>query len=370
MAEEEEAGGGGGGASGTGGGDGTSSHNQHFEGVEAKWTILESCIAEQRFEDFVLLTWFDPWFSDDIYDVIELGTTYADALLDSIEIAQPPPTDDPLKEYGGALMILDDGFFVRMGQYTAVTSINVQRLCMAIARGDVNTVRNIVVTLAAEGSRGATLQDVLSNEMGVIQMLTHEYSTNTSEISAKNTETVCGKPLQFALCYENEEILSILYAAGADHDFDVEVESLESLNEDNPSVCTPLWMEAPPLHAPGPHERRVHREIFKSVGHVVQSEFVKRSWLAYSMDDIPKPTVPLSTDDELIKTPRRFRERARTFMLVLARLHIHLPPNVKTTLLEHLYAMDVFGIVNTQDVHLAATQRDRARRGGGRDVVA
>ena len=349
-------------------GDGASG-NQHFEGVEAKHTILESCIAEQRFEDFVLLAWFDPWFSDDIYDVIE-PTTYADALLDSIE-QPPPPTDDPLKEYGGALVILDDGFFVRMGQYNAVTSINVQRLCMAIAKGDVNTVRNIVVTLAAKGSRGGdTLQDVLSNEMGVIQMLTHEYWTNTSEISAKNTETVCGKPLQFALCYENEEILSILYAAGADHDFDVEVESLESLNEDNPSVCTPLWMEAPPLHAPGPHERRVHREIFKSVGHVVQSEFVKRSWLAYSTDGIPKPTVPLSTDDELIKTPRRFRERARTCMLVLAKLHIHRPPKGRTTWLEHLYAMDVFGIVNTQDVHLAATQRDRARRGGGRDVVA
>ncbi|XRB23790.1 hypothetical protein RI054_36g136450 [Pseudoscourfieldia marina] len=355
-------------------------------------------MAERRLEDFVLLAWFEPMFTDDIYDVIR-PTTYVDALLDSIEIAHPPPKDDRLKKYGGALVILGDGFFVRTGQYTAVASINVQRLCMAIARGDVNTVRNIVVTLAAEGSHhGATLQDVLSNEMGVIQMFTHEYHCADGEISAKNTETVCGKPLQFALCYENEEILSILYAAGAqpfvdfyttvaDDDFDFEMERIKSFNEDNlPSVCTPLWMEAPPsegsflhtalpLHAPGPHERHrdklyMHREIFKSVGHVVQSEFVKRSWLAYSMDDIPKPTVPLSTDDELIKTPRRFRERARTCMLVLARLHIHLPPNVKTTLLEHLYAMDVFGIVNTQDVHLAATQRDCARRGGGQDVVA
>ena len=101
----------------------------------------------------------------------------------------------------------------------------------------------------------------------------------------------------------------------------------------------------------------MHREIFKSVGHVVQSEFVKRSWLAYNM---AKPTDPLRTDDALKKTPRKFRERARTCMLVLARLHIHLPPNVKTTLLEHLYATDVFGIVDTQDVLIAASLRDRS----------
>ncbi|XRB24231.1 hypothetical protein RI054_37g140870 [Pseudoscourfieldia marina] len=328
---------------------------ESHEHYQDKWTILNQCLVEDRIDDFVLLAWFDPQFAK-----VRIRDEFESEYLEAPEVAPSPPTDDASYNehpfFHGKLVLIDDGYFVRMFLYTHATSVDVQRLCMAIAKADLSTVRGIVHGIVAEERRWELL-----NNNGVIEMLTDVHHCAITGGTIHSTVAVSGTPLQFALCYENDEILRILYAAGAATEFDVEVESTAPIDENNPKskVCTPLWVEArnTSLLAPSHPDYYRHREIFQSVGHVIQSESVKRSWLAYNM---AKPTDPLRTDDALKKTPRKFRERARTCMLVLARLHIHLPPNVKTTLLEHLYATDVFGIVDTQDVLIAASLRDRS----------